>query len=210
MHNRKPISKDAIDDQCHFPVQWLAGFCSCHFLPAPEWTEIDLALQMGSELQLSMAVQPEVTIRIFRPFSRTSISHKGGWGLPSPSPSKKTEQITNLTTTHFSEKMHTCPAERQRLHASSILPALNNIQTSSRRDSSCFYECKKVTELMCVYIYSRSRIKRHSTEWAKQWYHIYNPHGWFDSLHFYSFGTESTTSRNENMHKSWKYVHKLK
>lgn len=40
--------------------------------------------------------------------------------------------------TQTSKTLITCPAERQRSSAFSSLPALNRVQISSRRDSSCF------------------------------------------------------------------------
>lgn len=110
-HNSKPISRDAIDDQFHFPAQWPVTFCSCHFSLGLPWKETDQTLRMEIVLQLSMTVKLMI--------------------------------LSDKYSVILAQKdWHTCPADRQRLHASSNLPALNRVQTSSRRDSSCFYRYK--------------------------------------------------------------------
>lgn len=56
-HNSKPISRDAIDDQFHFPAQWPVRFCSFHFSQGLQWKETDQTLRMEIVLQLSMTVK---------------------------------------------------------------------------------------------------------------------------------------------------------
>ena len=71
MHNRKPISKDAIGDLGHFPVQQLAKFYSFHSSPRLQQKEIGPTLQMGIMLQLSMASTMLACIRT----APTNIKH---------------------------------------------------------------------------------------------------------------------------------------
>lgn len=62
-HKMKPISKDAIGDLCHFPVQWLVKLCPSHFLRELQRKEIGPAPQMDTKLQLSMAAKILAGIR---------------------------------------------------------------------------------------------------------------------------------------------------
>lgn len=55
MHNMKPISKDATDDQYHFQTQQLAKFYFYHSWPELQQKETGSILQMGKEKKLSMA-----------------------------------------------------------------------------------------------------------------------------------------------------------
>jgi len=57
MHNMKPISKDATDDQCHFQIQQLAKFYFYHSWPELQQKETGSSLQMGKEKKLSMAAK---------------------------------------------------------------------------------------------------------------------------------------------------------
>jgi len=57
MRNRKPISKDATDDQCHFQIQQLAKSCFYHSSPELQQKETGSNLQKDTERKLSMATR---------------------------------------------------------------------------------------------------------------------------------------------------------
>lgn len=72
MHNRKPISKDTIDDQFHFLIQWPATFCSCHFSLGLQVMAICWNPQKDICQQPSMAAKakfpPDIRKSYFRAF----------------------------------------------------------------------------------------------------------------------------------------------
>lgn len=62
MRNRKPISKDATDDQCHFQIQLLAKSYFYHSLPELQQKEIGSILQKDTEMKLSMATKKYIDV----------------------------------------------------------------------------------------------------------------------------------------------------
>jgi hypothetical protein len=57
MRNRKPISKDATDDQYHFQIQQLAKSYFYHFSSELQQKETGSNLQKDTERKLSMAIR---------------------------------------------------------------------------------------------------------------------------------------------------------
>lgn len=124
----KPISRDATDDRCHFQIQQLAMFYFYHSSPKLQQKETGSVLQMGIAKKLSMAI-------------KTTRSQYGKHRLIKP---------INLSWSKLWSPL-TCPADRQSPQASSSLPALKRVHTSSRRDSSCFC-IRKIKTSLTYYI----------------------------------------------------------